>query len=392
MSHIATNWAFQQRGLPPAAKLVLLCLADRHNPDHGCFPKQAHLAAECEMVRSTLNLHLAALEKAGLICREQRVDAATKQQMPTRYRFAFEPGFRPVHGAAPGSVQCKNPDDSAREDDESRVRNSDTGCGEPCPKKDESRVRLIGHVIAEPVSEPVRERESARGGAGPGASAGAVEPVAAQHDGEADAPSLDALRAGYPKAGYEPQQALGDAWEALTDAQQREALAGLAGYLAGARAGGRKYLPKAVDYLKNRLWTIPEARCATERGTGAARAEAAGYWSAEAWSKEWWALLFSRLERGAAVGLMLQWADQRRPAGCALAEKPDDAAIAGLRGYPSDGDVVARWRPWFEARGVRLRQFSGKFWVFLPGESPGVLPPRSSHASRPEAPNVPSRP
>ncbi len=38
MSHRATNWAIQQRGLPPAAKLVLWHLCDRHNPDFGCFP------------------------------------------------------------------------------------------------------------------------------------------------------------------------------------------------------------------------------------------------------------------------------------------------------------------------------------------------------------------
>jgi DNA-binding MarR family transcriptional regulator len=62
MSHKATNWAFQQRGLKPAERVVLLCLADRHNPDHGCFPSQEQLAADCEMSRSGLNVHLDALE------------------------------------------------------------------------------------------------------------------------------------------------------------------------------------------------------------------------------------------------------------------------------------------------------------------------------------------
>ena len=90
MSHVATNWAFQQRGLKPATWRVLMCLADRHNPDHGCFPMQKTLAADCEMSRSSLNTHLDILESRGLIRRETSIDEATKQQRPTRYFLAFE--------------------------------------------------------------------------------------------------------------------------------------------------------------------------------------------------------------------------------------------------------------------------------------------------------------
>jgi len=43
MSHKATVWAIQQRGLKPATKIVLWFLCDRHNPDFGCFPTQARL-------------------------------------------------------------------------------------------------------------------------------------------------------------------------------------------------------------------------------------------------------------------------------------------------------------------------------------------------------------
>jgi hypothetical protein len=38
MSHEATNWAIQQRGLKPTTTIVLWHLCDRHNPDFGCFP------------------------------------------------------------------------------------------------------------------------------------------------------------------------------------------------------------------------------------------------------------------------------------------------------------------------------------------------------------------
>ena len=59
MSHKATVWAIQQRGLKPATKIVLWFLCDRHNPDFGCFPTQARLADDAEMSISALNEHLA---------------------------------------------------------------------------------------------------------------------------------------------------------------------------------------------------------------------------------------------------------------------------------------------------------------------------------------------
>ncbi|QEW18977.1 putative transcriptional regulator [Marinibacterium anthonyi] len=75
MSHRATNWAIQQRGLEPATKLLLWQLADRHNADTGrCDPSQERLADDCEMSRATVNRHLKKLEAAGLIRRVQRID------------------------------------------------------------------------------------------------------------------------------------------------------------------------------------------------------------------------------------------------------------------------------------------------------------------------------
>lgn len=118
MSHKATSWAVQQRGLKPAVKVLLWHLADRHNVDNGCFPNQAQLAEDCEMSRSTVNRHLDELERAGLIRRVQRVDPHTRRQLSTRYVLAFEDGFEPLHV-------------------DSRVSNTDT---EPCVKNGQSRV------------------------------------------------------------------------------------------------------------------------------------------------------------------------------------------------------------------------------------------------------------
>jgi len=93
MSLIATSWAFQQRGLLPISKLVLLHLAERHNPDRGCFPSQKTLAFDVEISRATLNRHLKILEKQKLIRRQKRPHRADGRRMSTEYYFSFEPAF-----------------------------------------------------------------------------------------------------------------------------------------------------------------------------------------------------------------------------------------------------------------------------------------------------------
>lgn len=92
MSHDATNWAIKQRGLKPAAKILLWHLCDRYNPDHGCFPSQETLAEDCETNERTIRRQLNVLEDAGFIRRERRKG---KGGMFTsdRYFLAFETGF-----------------------------------------------------------------------------------------------------------------------------------------------------------------------------------------------------------------------------------------------------------------------------------------------------------
>ena len=75
MSSIALIWAANVKGLKPAAKVVLIQLADFHNKDTGlCFPSAHRLAAECEMGRATLFRHMATLEECGLVTRHARGD------------------------------------------------------------------------------------------------------------------------------------------------------------------------------------------------------------------------------------------------------------------------------------------------------------------------------
>ncbi len=145
MSHKATNWAVQVRGIKPAAKVVLWHLADRHNKDTGrCDPCQDTLAADCEISRSSLNDQLKTLENGGLIKRIQRVNSATSRKESTAYILNFH---------------IKSPQDV-----DSHVQNSDTEAMSendpiPCPKNGQNRVRNSDiNPVREPGKNLTRER------------------------------------------------------------------------------------------------------------------------------------------------------------------------------------------------------------------------------------------
>lgn len=75
MSGIALIWAANVKGLKPAAKIVLIQLADFHNKETGqCNPSAKRLADECEMGRATLFRHMTTLEQCGLVTCHARGD------------------------------------------------------------------------------------------------------------------------------------------------------------------------------------------------------------------------------------------------------------------------------------------------------------------------------
>jgi len=72
MSGMALIWAANVKGLKPAAKIVLIQLADFHNKETGqCNPSAKRLADECEMGRATLFRHMTTLEEAAHATRDQ---------------------------------------------------------------------------------------------------------------------------------------------------------------------------------------------------------------------------------------------------------------------------------------------------------------------------------
>lgn len=163
MSHAATNWAIQQRGLKPATKILLWFLCDRHNPDFGCFPTQARLAEDAEMSISALNQHLATLEDLGLIHRIRGHDPRTHRRLPTRYILGFENGFpeKPTPESGDGFVEI------AAENDTPPPETADGAISgfQACPSPDFAQSHLRNpeyNLVREPLTKPVKEEEDAQ--------------------------------------------------------------------------------------------------------------------------------------------------------------------------------------------------------------------------------------
>lgn len=235
MSHTATNWAFRQRGLKPGCRIVLLMLADCHNPAHGgAFPSQEWLAAECEVPRSTLNVYLDELEKRGLIAREQRRQKGSQKQERTRYYFPFETEFQRFSAVKP------SPESGHGDAAQAVSRNAD----EPSPENGQSRVQnLDSNPVREPVKEPVTERESA-----------------SERDGQEEDNPLTVERAfkrWYPSwptyvDDSEPKARM--AWQRLTSAERLKAAEMTQAYVEAAKGSGRKYICSAQVYLAEKRW------------------------------------------------------------------------------------------------------------------------------------------
>lgn len=104
MSGLALIWAANVKGLKPAAKIVLIQLADFHNKETGqCNPSAQRLADECEMGRATLFRHMTTLEECGLVTRHARGDGDGERgsnQYELHLDNTLGPSARPKGGAS----------------------------------------------------------------------------------------------------------------------------------------------------------------------------------------------------------------------------------------------------------------------------------------------------
>ena len=164
MSHKATVWAIQQRGLKPATKIVLWFLCDRHNPDFGCFPTQARLADDAEMSISALNEHLAKLQELRLIHRVRAQDPHTHKRLATRYILGFEDSFPPEPTPETGDGLLGTDEEHRRDPTPDSGHGAISGFSvKPSPDFAQSHLRNPEiNLVREPLSKPVKEEEDAQ--------------------------------------------------------------------------------------------------------------------------------------------------------------------------------------------------------------------------------------
>ena len=143
MSELGTDWAILQRGLHPAAKLVLWHLCNRHTLGSGCFPSQDQLTADAEISCASLNIQLRRLEEAGLIRRHRRPGQGPTPWKSTRYILGFEADFPQKPSAVSGPQNSQKPSADLAQVPAKPCPEFDQKHPKPCPDLEQSHLRIL---------------------------------------------------------------------------------------------------------------------------------------------------------------------------------------------------------------------------------------------------------
>lgn len=352
--------AITDERLTPRA-LQVLCLLGRHTNDNGwCSRSQVKMAREIRCSRAALYEAIQLLLETGWIERKRNGRGGTGPEASEHPFAAYS--YRVVldRDDLPARLQ---PD----------ADDADTTAAD---------VRGVHGAPAAPTEGPKGGAAIAAGGAAPEAAplerspckGIPAEPSERECARAREHERLAKLKAAWPTAALDDQARILRAWEALGESERDAALAGVETFLAALRRHKRGHTPTLWRYLEERRWTLlPEER--------AARVD-----SIQCWSKEWWAALLARIDRGQPVAWMVQFAAERGGAwAVAPDELPPPEAMAVFKSYPSDGPELAAWRPWLAVRGAKLPQWRERIWVFLPGPEPPHGQPALRAGSEPQA-------
>jgi Helix-turn-helix domain len=150
------------------------------------------------------------------------------------------------------------------------------------------------------------------------------------------------------------------AWAKLTIEDRHAAIAAIPAFKNEMKRAKRSIPIAGWRYLEERRWELLQIT------TDAASASI----DVKPLSREWWALLLHKIETGANIRFYLQHTlSTSTPLPCRREQMPSLDLIASLESYPVYGEVAAAWRPWLEARGVRVFARDA-LCVFLPGAQP----------------------
>ncbi len=349
----------------PTAKLILVKLVDRADDEgKNIYPSIARIAAFAGCSERQTKRVMAAFCAVGLL---RIVKEGGRGPGSTRhYELSIEM-LRRMAMESWETIAGRHARDACHDDDErpdSAPSKGDTMSPLETGRVTPATVKGDAHVTQTLIEPSESEREGARVQADAPASGGATSETGHAENAEDGTATLAEFRKLWPTTLADDNVKVENAWSALPFEERRRAIAGIRPFLAGLKGLGRGKVPAGSTYLSQRKWHDVPAM--------AAEKQAQSFAEVPAWSRNWWAVLFHRLKVAQPCGFMLQRAGDGLPY-----STPDGELQQALRAYPElpaflcDGPEIAAWRPWFEARRLRIPDFSGRtFRVFLPAAMP----------------------
>ncbi len=349
----------------PTAKLILVKLVDRADDEgKNIYPSIARIAAFAGCSERQTKRVMAAFCAVGLL---RVVKEGGRGPGSTRhYELSIEM-LRRMAMESWESISGSHAQDAC--DDEGERADSAHSKGDTMSPLAAGRVTPAtakgdAHVTQTLIEPSESEREGARAQADAPASSGDASDAGHAENAEDGSSTLAEFRKRWPTTLADDNVKVENAWSALPFVERRKAIEGIRPFLAGLKGLGRGKVPAGSTYLSQRKWHDVPAM--------AAEKQAQAFAEVPAWSRNWWAVLFHRLKAGQPCGFMLQRATDALPYSLTAGELEH-----ALRAYPElppflcDGPEIAAWRPWFEARRLRIPDFSGRtFRVFLPAALP----------------------
>lgn len=250
MSWKASAWAKEQRLGSPAAKSILLCLADYADPDNAeCWPSQTQLAGDAEVSERTAREWLQRLEEWGLIQRTRRTRATGARASDM---IALNLDIRVRDGAD----RCRELKADAADIDmnlpaEFAGRTNRQPDAEPTGNQQQPTGNQCRAYKEEPSIEPPN-------GTSQGAREGARESLKPEDRKKIENAGW-ALLKDWPGFAGMPKESAMKAWLGLSDQDRADATRLFPHWLTLLKAQKKTHTPAPSTYFGQRLWAdVPE--------------------------------------------------------------------------------------------------------------------------------------
>lgn len=359
MSWQATSWAARQDCGGVGGKCLLYALANYADMAGRTWASQQRLCADTEMKERALRDWLHELERRDLIIITQR-----RRPDGTRKADVITLNMGPEAGPQDGYEGPDEPDSPPPQPAES------AGCTTGKKRQDNRQIPTDQPADSAASIENSQEEQSKEEQEREGACA---------RDEKTERRRLrkEFLKR-YPTANVDSHVSFDREWDLVPDGDLQAAVDGIEPYLAELKRHKRAHPLSMASYVHERKWVgLPPIDTAPPPSSVVFRV----------WSREWWAMLLAKIDRGEAVSFTVKHAlsPGTRDVSERVERMPPTEVIAGLKGYPGNGPEFANWRPWFAQRGANFPAYREKVWVYLPGPEPPVTGVPALRATGPPA-------